>query len=73
MLHTENFQSIFASFDLPELNCEALANEAPCWRYCTIVQKAGFDTISAGPGSGVSFPWATKHIPTTRLRSCSFF
>jgi len=24
------FQSIFESFDLPELNCIALANEAPC-------------------------------------------
>jgi len=31
--------SIFASFDLPELNYIALANEAPCFRYCTIVQQ----------------------------------
>jgi hypothetical protein len=30
MLHTKIYQSIFASFDLPELNYIALANEAPC-------------------------------------------
>jgi len=30
MLLTKIFQSIFASFDLPELNCVALVNEAPC-------------------------------------------
>jgi len=24
--------------------------------------------ISAGPASGVSFPWAAKHILTTRFR-----
>jgi hypothetical protein len=29
MLPEKNIPSIFASFDLPELNCVALANEAP--------------------------------------------
>jgi len=28
--------------------------------------------ITAGPALGVSFPWATKHIPTARSRSFLF-
>jgi len=28
--------------------------------------------IPAGPASGVSFSWATKHIPSTRFRSVIF-
>jgi len=37
MLPAKIIQSIFASFDLPERNLLALANEALRFRYCTIV------------------------------------
>jgi len=34
---------------------------------------AVFCIIPAGPGSGVSFPCATKHIRTARFLSCTVF